>query len=172
MDILSHTLWGGLACGRHSRRAYLWAGVFSVLPDVLGEGVMFGVAALARVPLPAAEHGHPNITEFPPALQQCYNATHSLLVFAAVFLAVWIVRRRPFVPLAAWGLHILIDIPTHSLALFPTPFLWPVSDLRIDGIPWHTPAVLIPNSLLLLGLHAWWWLARRGRPGDEGAGGR
>jgi membrane-bound metal-dependent hydrolase YbcI (DUF457 family) len=167
MDVLSHGLWGGIAFGRRSRRDYLWAFGLSLLPDVLGEGVMFGVAALAGMPLPSAEHGHPNITEFPLPLQQCYNATHSLAVFAALFLVVWAVRRRPFLPLAAWGLHILIDIPTHSLALFPTPFLWPFSDLKVDGIPWHTPTVLIPNILLLLGAYVWWWRVRRGWRGAD-----
>jgi len=168
MDILSHGLWGGIACGRRSRRDYLWAFGLSLVPDALGEGVMFGVAALAGLPLPNAGHGHPNITEFPLPLQQCYNATHSLAVFAAVFLAVWAVRRRPFLPLAAWALHILIDIPTHSLALFPTPFLWPFSDLKVDGIPWHTPAVLIPDVLLLLSAHAWWRHVRRRRNRADG----
>ena len=163
MDILSHGLWGGIAFGRRSRRDYLWTFGISLMPDVLGEGVMFGVAALTGMPLPSAEHGHPNITEFPLPLQQCYNATHSLVLFAAVFLAVWAVRRRTYLPLAAWGLHILIDIPTHSLALFPTPFLWPFSVLKVDGMPWHTPAVLIPNVLLLLGAYAWWVIARRRR---------
>ena len=163
MDILSHGLWGGLAFGRRRRRDYLWAFGLSLMPDVLGEGIMFGVAALAGMPLPSPARGHPNITEFPLPLQQCYNATHSLAIFAAVFCAVWVVRRRPFMPLAAWGLHILIDIPTHSLALFPTPFLWPLSDLKVDGIPWHTAPILVPNILLLLGAHAWWLAARRRR---------
>ena len=46
MDFLSHSLWGGIAFGNKSRRDYLWAAGLSVLPDILGEGIMFGVAAL------------------------------------------------------------------------------------------------------------------------------
>ena len=168
MDILSHGLWGGLAFGRRCRRDYLWAVGASLIPDVLGEGVMFGVATLTGLSLPSAGHGHPNITEFPLPLQQCYNVTHSLAVFAVVFLAVWSVRRSPFLPLAAWGLHILVDIPPHSLALFPTPFLWPFSDFKVDGIPWHTSTVLIPNILSLIGAHVWWLYARRSRPCADG----
>ena len=38
-----------------------------------------------------------------------------------------------------WLLHIVIDIPTHSLRYYATRFLWPVSDYRIDGIAWWTP---------------------------------
>ena len=52
---------------------------------------------------------------------------------------------------------------THSLAFSSTPFLWPFSDIKVDGISWHTPAVLIPNVLLLLGAYAWWVIARRRR---------
>jgi hypothetical protein len=52
--------------------------------------------------------------------------------------------------LAAWGLHILIDIPTHSLALFPTPFLWPVSDFKVNGIGWDNPIILAIDIAMAL----------------------
>ena len=90
-----------------------------------------------------------------------YNITHSLIVFVAVFGIVWVVRRRVYWPLAAWGLHILVDIPTHAYAFFPTPFLWPVSDFKIDGMPWSSPYIFIPNVVLLGVLYAWFFIQRR-----------
>lgn len=77
------------------------------------------------------------------------NMTHSLLIFFIIFSAIWVVRGIPFYPLLAWAFHIIIDIPTHSLELFPTPFLWPVSDFRFDGIGWDSAIVMIPNILML-----------------------
>ncbi len=75
-----------------------------------------------------------------------------LIIFVAVFAIVWFLLRRPVWELGGWFLHILIDIPTHSYKFFPTPFLWPVSDLKIDGISWGTQWFMILNygSLLIL----------------------
>ncbi len=156
MDVFSHVLWGGVAFGRRRRGDFLFAGAFALLPDFLGEGIMFLFVILGLRGMPGLEHGHPNITEFPVYAQNFYNASHSLLVFALVFTLVWLLRKGVFLTVAAWGLHILIDIPTHSLELFPTPFLWPFSDFKVDGISWHSPLVLAPN-LAMLGIAYFLW---------------
>ncbi|MEW6756158.1 MAG: hypothetical protein AB1505_35070 [Candidatus Latescibacterota bacterium] len=157
MDVVSHALWGGGAFGRRTRKAFLAAAGTSLLPDVLSEG-LFGVLSLLHVGgMPAWEHGHPNITAFPPWAGGLYGLTHSLVVFTVAFLLVWALAGRPVWLVGAWGLHVLIDIPTHSLELFPTPFLWPLSDLRVDGVPWHQPVVFGVNALLLLGVYSLWW---------------
>jgi membrane-bound metal-dependent hydrolase YbcI (DUF457 family) len=90
-----------------------------------------------------------------------YNATHSLVVFALVFGLVWLVRGKPLMELGAWGLHIAVDIFTHSEAFFPTPFLWPFSDLRVNGVPWSDPRIFFSNVLLLTVLYAWFFLRRK-----------
>jgi len=59
--------------------------------------------------------------------------------------------------LLAWALHIIIDIPTHSYELFPTPFLWPISDFKINGIPWDNSIILIPDIILLIILYTFWF---------------
>lgn len=113
--------------------------------------------------MPGWESGHPNITNYPQFAQTLYNVTHSLVDFGAVFGVVLAIARGTWWPLAAWGLHILIDIPTHSLALFPTPFLWPVSDFRVNGIGWDQPPILITNVTLLMLTYAVWYY-RKVRP--------
>lgn len=71
---------------------------------------------------------------------------------------------RALWPMGAWGLHILMDIPTHSSSFFPTPFLWPVSDFTVNGIPWSAPYIFFPNVVGLLIVYAvWWWHKRRTR---------
>lgn len=109
--------------------------------------------------MPAWDGGHPNITEFPLWAQILYSGTHSLLLFALVFLLIWAVKGKPVWLLGAWGLHIIIDIPTHSLELFPTPFLWPLSDFKVDGVDWSHPLVLGTDWLLLAVVY-YLWLAR------------
>jgi membrane-bound metal-dependent hydrolase YbcI (DUF457 family) len=162
MDLVSHALWGGIAFGRRSRRLFLIAAGISLLPDLLSEGLIGALYLLNIGNLPGWEHGHPNITDFPLWAQNFYNFTHSLVVFTLVFLLIWGIVRRPVWVVAAWGLHILIDIPTHSVELFPTPFLWPLSDYTFPGVGWDNPIVLSIDIVLLLGVYSLWlWQRRR-----------
>jgi hypothetical protein len=163
MDIVSHGLWGGIALGRKRLSDFILAFAFSVLPDVFGEGIMFLLILLGFDNMPSLEHGHPDIADFPMYAQNFYNATHSLIVFGAIFAVIWIIRRKPYWLLLAWALHIVIDIPTHSFRLFPTPFLWPISDFKVDGIPWDNSIILIPNIILLVTLYSFWLYKSRAK---------
>ena len=156
MDIISHGLWGGVTLGRKRRTDYILAFAFSILPDILAEGIMFSLIFLGIDSMPSLDNGHPNISDFPVYAQNLYNTTHSLVISILVFTIIGIIRKQVFWPLGAWGIHILIDIPTHSYALFPTPFLWPISDFKIDGISWDSPVILIPNIVLLIILYSYW----------------
>jgi hypothetical protein len=167
MDIFSHALWGAGALGRKKRSALLFAAAFSLLPDFLGEGVMFLLVILGAPDMPGLGHGHPDISEFPAYARNFYNAGHSLIVFLLVFVLVWMITKKAFLPLAAWGLHILIDIPTHSFALFPTPFLWPLSSFKVDGIGWDNPLILFPNYAVLVALYAFWFFRQRLKNGPR-----
>lgn len=169
MDVVSHGLWGSALLGRKDGKLFAAAFVVSLLPDVFAEGVMFTLALAGLPGMPDLSHGHPDITAFPAWAQDFYNTTHSLIVFGLAFVAIWLARRKPPLLLLAWGLHVLIDIPTHSLRLFPTPFLWPVSSLKVDGIAWRSPVILVPNVLLLLVVYGTW--AWRRRSGDSTARG-
>jgi hypothetical protein len=156
MDFVSHALWGGVSFGRKNKRIFLLAAGISILPDILTEG-LFSVLYLLNIgSMPGWEHGHPNISDYPLFAETLYNITHSLIAFAMVFGLFWIVSRRPVWIVAAWGLHILIDIPTHSLALFPTPFLWPVSEIKVDGIGWDNPVILAIDMVLLVTAYTLW----------------
>ncbi len=106
--------------------------------------------------MPGWENGHPNITDYPMFAQNLYNITHSLIVFLAVLALIWIVAKKQAWMIAGWGLHILIDIPTHSLALFPTPFLWPISNYKVNGIGWDNPIILAVDAILLISVYLLW----------------
>jgi hypothetical protein len=163
MDIFSHVLWGGAALGRKKRSDFLLAAAFSLLPDFFAEGVMFLLVILGLPNMPGLEHGHPDISEFPAYAQNFYNATHSLVIFSLAFAMVWLLKKKAFLPMAAWGMHVVIDIPTHSFKLFPTPFLWPLTNFKIDGIKWDSLLILIPNYALLVILYSAWFYKQRGK---------
>lgn len=164
MDILSHGLWGGVAFGRKNKKSYWLSFLFGVLPDFF----VFRPLFIQNIFLHGFEFGQPpdGIT-VPTYVYDRYEVTHSLVIFALVFCIVWLIRKRPLWELGAWGLHILVDIPTHSDRFFPTPFLWPLSDVHIDGHSWGTPEVFIPNVGALVFVYVlWWWRTRSKRESD------
>ncbi len=153
MDVISHGLWGGLVFGRQRRRDYWIAFCLGVAPDVLAFAVItvqqiLGVnavdwsdAAGARAAIPDYVYG-------------LYDITHSLVVFTGLFGLVWLFKKKPYIPLLAWGFHILLDIFTHSADFFPTPIFWPISDFHINGVSWSHPIIFASNWILLLAGYA------------------
>ena len=149
MDIVSHGLWGGVAFGRKSKLNFLIAFLFGIVPDLFSFGLLFMTNLTGITGGPHYSNGRPDAAMIPGYVHLMYNITHSLIIFLAVFLLVWIIRKKPFWLMGAWGLHILVDIPTHGKEFFPTPFLWPVSDFKVDGINWGNPMIFFPNLILL-----------------------
>lgn len=164
MDIISHGLWGAVAFGRRNRLSFWIAFFFGIAPDLLSFGFYTAGTWVGVFDHPDWSSGqHPDPSAIPIFVHSLYNVTHSLVVFAAVFGLVWLIRKKPFWLMSAWGLHILFDIPTHSDGFFPTPFLWPLSDFRVDGIPWSHPIIFFPNVALLIGLYLWFFVIRKRR---------
>ncbi|MEK7159826.1 MAG: metal-dependent hydrolase [Patescibacteria group bacterium] len=157
MDIISHGLWSGFAFGRKNKKLYWWAIGFGLMPDLFSFGILSAAKVLGLTSGPDWEQGLPDPMEIPQIIHTLYNITHSLIVFALVFGLVWFWLRKPFFPMLGWGLHLLMDIPTHSAAFFPTPFLWPLSDFTVNGIGWGQPIIFYPNiALLVIGYLGWW----------------
>jgi hypothetical protein len=145
MDIFAHGLWTAAAARTANRKLprpihIVWAGFAGVAPD------LFAFAPALAVGLWERHVFAPNL----PLAWQLYRISHSLIVFALVFGVVWLLARRPVLELLGWPLHILIDIPSHSLRFFATPFLWPLSDYRFDGISWANRWFMLANYTALL----------------------
>jgi hypothetical protein len=163
MDIVAHGLWTTAAAkiARDKTRVPLrlgWAAFWGVFPDVFS----FTVPAIVRIwwYLSGTTHSLFPEAHGPQHFQfvwQLYYCSHSLLVFAAVFALVWLVRGRPVLEMLGWGLHILIDIPTHQ-GIFAVHFLWPLSSYGFNGIRWEQRWFLTANYTALLGVLAWIWL--------------
>lgn len=92
-----------------------------------------------------------------------YTISHSLIIFLIVFAVISILLYSMYYPLrntekkfripwemAGWPLHILIDIPTHSTQFYSTPFLWPISDIKFNGLSWGTPWFLVLNYFVMI----------------------
>jgi len=104
----------------------------------------------------------PNSVAVPNIIHIIYSFTHSLVIYALFFALLWFLGKKSFAKLTlGWLLHILVDIPTHSAEFFPTPFLWPISNFHVDGIPWSNPVIFIPNVILIIILYSYWYLKRK-----------
>ena len=153
MDILSHGLWGGIVFGRKSRPSFWLAFVIGLAPDLLSFGILWAAVILGLANSPDFSHGTPPESTIPQYVHHLYNITHSFVVFLVVFALSWIVTKRPRWEVAAWGLHVLVDVPTHSHAFFATPVLWPIKNGRpyrtqtLDGGPPCPPPQRLPLRL-------------------------
>ena len=102
MDILAHALWTTAAAkivrDKTGQRLSLgWAAFWGVFPDLFS----FTVPALVRVWWYATGATHSLLPDAHRAqhfqyVWQLYHCSHSLVVFAVVFVVVWAVLRRPY----------------------------------------------------------------------------
>lgn len=158
MDILSHGLYAGIAVGRKSRRDYLIAFFFGIMPDLLAFGPLFVSGLLGFSAWPQRMEP-PALSGIPSYVFSTYHVTHSLVVYAVFFAILWWLGKRHFAYLTlGWPLHILVDIPTHVATFFPTPFLWPLSSFSVSGMQWGQPLIFIPNVIFIILLYLFWYL--------------
>jgi len=167
MDILAHSLWvtagakelnKSLETKGKKKVSLLWSAFWSIFPDIFAFGIPF-LWSLYTVIFQGK--GFDSITHHGPSLSAgdltfdlasyLYQFSHSLIIFALVFGVIWFLVKRPELAMLGWLAHILIDIPSHSVQFFPTPFLFPISDYVFPyGIRWATPWFMIVNYSLLL----------------------
>lgn len=169
MEIVAHGLRAAAAAVTAKKRGGVrlrigWTVWWAVFPDVLafGPSIAAGLWLLAANGFNVgAAQGHRHVHLGLPL----YPAGHSLIVFLLVFAVATVAARRIVLEMLGWLLHILIDIPTHSLSYYATRFLWPVSDFKIDGIAWWTRWFWAATYLALAAVYfAMWkkgWLSRR-----------
>ncbi len=156
MDILAHGLWGGAAFYPKGGKRFAAGFVLGMAPDLLS----FGVYHVTRPNwlwsrLAGEISGPPPLSMLPEFLFHAYNLTHSLVVWAALFILIGMVRKHPPWVFSAWALHILCDIPTHNSRYFPTPYLWPLPTPFVEGISWATPWFMAINYTALLMVYVW-----------------
>ena len=169
MDIFAHVLWTAAAATVVRRKLAQpihpgWAAFWGVFPDL----VSFTVPAVLRVwwwltgasrsLLPDGRGPHFDW------VWGVYNFSHSAVIFAVFFGAVWLLVRHPVLEMLGWALHISIDMFTHR-GWFATHFLWPASSFHFDGIPWETGWFLALNYATLTLVYLLLW---RGRSVEAG----
>jgi membrane-bound metal-dependent hydrolase YbcI (DUF457 family) len=160
MDVLNHGLWGALiAYSAYPKdKKHVISGLaIGMLPDVLAFAPMFFWLFFSGQRFSPSYFQN---TESAPWVfsyaVNSYNFTHSLVVCLVVLTAVYLIRKRKFyIPLLAWPLHIMLDIPTHP-DFFSTPFLYPLSNYTFKGgVTWANPWIFATtySALILVFLY-------------------
>lgn len=163
MDILAHGLWANIIYKaipetRGDRKTTNWGIFFGIFPDLSAFTPVFAYIFYQTVFLGqklALVRPEDNGQAIPLSslTHNLYNFSHSLIIWGVVFLLAWLVfKKLPWV-LFGWGLHIGLDIFSHSSKFFPTPFLFPFSKFTINGWSWAEPVFMLVNYGLLLILY-------------------
>lgn len=175
MDIFAHALWANIAAKKGNKAlrdrptlppadktkpqfSIAWATFWGIFPDLFAFSIpsFIGIYKIivGQLPLTAFGDHHGPVAGFNLA-HNLYQYSHSLVIWVVVFFVVWAIFRRPRYELLGWGLHIMIDIFSHSLAFYPTPFLFPISAYHFPyGVAWSSKWFMITNYAALL--LVWW----------------
>lgn len=163
MEILAHTLWTTAGARKINNKTIKkgklkpisigWAAFWGVFPDLFAFTIPF-LISFYKVAIGQQEFGsfstRHQVADGFNLSHTLYQYSHSLIIWAFVFLVIWIIIRRPPLAILGWVLHILLDIPSHSIAFFPTPLLFPFSEYRFPyGIAWSNPWFMLVNYITL-----------------------
>lgn len=149
MDTLSHALWGYGLFG-YKRYAKL-ALFFGAMPDLIS----FGIFLVMRLINGSYQFGPPPLETLPSWLFLAYSIGHSFVICLPVIGLVALWRKDYAFAMLGWPFHIVLDFPFHRFQYFPTPLFWPLSDFKIDGIPWSTWYIWLPNLAGIVFLFIW-----------------
>lgn len=150
MDTLSHALWGK---GVFGYKGYpYWSLFFGALPDLFSFGMFFLITFINNIVNDVSVE-YQNI-DLPDWLYSAYDVTHSMFIaFVIISIVYFFIKKKFAFAMLAWPLHILVDFPFHTAEFFPTPILWPLIEVKFNGISWANPYVWFSNIAGLIILY-------------------
>ena len=167
MDILAHSLWNTAGAKKlndslekkgKQKVSILWAAFWGIFPDIFAFGISSILSLVAVIfgnqKFSELSHHGPLIEGVDKSFDLAhflYQFSHSFIIFAVIFGIVWFIFKKPRLAMLGWGIHIFLDIFSHSLQFFPTPFLFPISNYVFPyGIRWSGQIFMIVNYTSLL----------------------
>jgi hypothetical protein len=168
MDVFAHALWAAwpfrvanIKKRQKGKKEFrLWpAALWGLFPDLFAftmpfvwliYNLIFGNFSLSNLPMPESVEPIANHLLVFQLANVMYSVSHSLIIFALVFISICLIFRKPVWVMMGWLIHILIDIPSHSYQFYPTPIFWPVSEWKFNGISWANGWFMTINYSLLL----------------------
>jgi hypothetical protein len=163
MEILAHTLWSTAGAklandiskekNKKFKFNYFWTAFWGIFPDIFSLSIPFVVFAIdiliGKYHLGSLPEIRNIINSYDISLI-LYPYSHSFVIWILFFALIWVLKKKPPYAMLGWALHILLDIPSHSVGFFATPFLFPISDYRFPyGVSWATKGFFIVNYIVL-----------------------
>lgn len=150
MDIISHALWTNLLFKEVPLAQRSVAIGFGVIPDLIS----FSLITTKNFIRKTMHFKNPPLSVMPEHVFKLYNLTHSLVIWLAIFMLLKLFGFDWWaLAFCGWGLHILLDIFTHTSNFFPTPILHPFSKFHFSGINWSNKWFMLFNYAVLLFLY-------------------
>jgi len=152
-DSFSHFLHGYFIYG-------IKGGIFGILPDLLSFGRLIIIQAPIKLKY-LLEGNFKKLLKKPK--DRAFNKTDKLLYKLFHSIVIWYLiyyfsnKDKEFVCLF---LAIFIDILMHQRHFFGTPFLYPISDYKFDGIHWNTKLGWIISILITFTIYKYSYLFR------------
>ena len=137
MDIFAHALWSFILFFRFKKLRW-WAALVGFLPDVF-----------VVIPHWFVDHQQSHGQR---VYDIAYQYTHSWVVFAIFYLLLFLITKKQFIVLLAWPFHAFLDLFTHPVWYYPTPFLWPLSSPIVPAFYYRNTTFMIVNYVLIIGI--------------------
>lgn len=154
MDMISHALLTNLVFKDAPTEQRLLATFFGIMPDLISFGGLFNMNFVRKLFF----YKHPPMSVYPRYVMTLYKAFHSLVIWLIVFLLLLLFNLKWWaIAICGWGLHIVIDIFTHSKRAFPTKILWPFSEFFFSGLSWSNKWFMLFNYLMILFLYIFFY---------------
>ena len=145
-DIFYHGILSSLIFWNHDRKK---ATLYGMLPDLISFGPYVIYQLFTGINF--------NIHDVPKWVHKNYNLGHSIFFWICLYFLIYLLSGYNEYLLLAPIISIILDIPFHSMNAYPTPFLWPLSDYKVDGITWTEPYI---SNLLYLFLLSFYYYRR------------
>lgn len=159
MEIFAHTLWttAGVKVFNDSSKSkkvsFGWAAFWGIFPDIISlflPIVFFSISLITNENTFQSVSASRIIVNAYPISHILYQYTHSFVIWLVIFLFVWLFSKRPPLVMFGWAIHILLDIPSHGIGYYATPFLFPLSDYKFPyGVSWASTGFFVVNYILL-----------------------
>lgn len=154
MDIVSHALIGTvIAAKKHSRKLTYVAAFFSFLPDLTQIPLYLIVGKFADRWLWIPQNiDWIGFRELHPLWSMLWEIPHSFFFLLLIIVPIVFWFKIPKIAIAAYGLHIIIDLFSHSGEWAVKPF-YPLS-FSVSGFTdawaWHWQSMLVSWLILIV----------------------
>ena len=144
MDYFAHGFWSFILFNKIKKPIY--AVLFGLLPDSTSWLIFF----IYNLITSKFAFAPPIISQVPQWTFTLYSISHSLIIAIVIITITSLIFKKLILFMLAWPIAIIMDVFTHTKEFLPTPFLFPISNYKFDGISWGEPWFMGLNYIIII----------------------